>query len=172
MNQKVLFAGAIAIVVIGVLLSIGFSTIGNITLASNSEKPLRIGWMTSWTEPGLVVEALKNTDILARNNAIIETPSFSYGPAIVEATLSNKVDAPLLGSLPAINILANSDNFTTVGRLADFEQFIIVGKDSEISSVFDLKGKKIGVPFATGPHLSLLRDLEKKELILKKTWNL
>ncbi len=165
MNQK--FALAVAGVIVAVLLVLIFnnqSLTGKATL-SDSQQPLRVGWMISWYDPGLLAEALKNTDILSRNNASAEMVSFSYGSPIVEAALANKLDATFLGIVPSAVLLSKSNDWLVVARMIKFQEVLIVRNDSGIFSVADLKGKKIGVPFATGPHPPVVKALEQAGLV-------
>lgn len=167
MNSKHALAigGAVAVIAL-VLLVLGGQpeTTGKAVLPGAGSQPLRVGWMVSWHDPGIIAEALKNTDILARNNSNAEMVSFSYGPPIVEAALAKQLDATFLGIVPSSVLLAKSNDWIVVGRMVYFNEVLMVKKDSGISDVSGLRGKKIGVPFATGPYPPVFMALEKTGL--------
>ena len=154
-------AGAALLAII--ILNGGYLT-GAVALGDSTAQPLKAGWMVSWYDPGLLAEALKNTDILQKNNASAEMVSFSYGPPIVEAALSNRLDATFLGIVPSAVLLSKSNGWLVVARMIKFQEVIMVRNDSGIFTVADLKGKKIGVPFAAGPHPPVVKALEEAGL--------
>jgi ABC-type nitrate/sulfonate/bicarbonate transport system substrate-binding protein len=169
MNTKIGLAVGIVIVAVAVLFFVfnnSFTT-GQVALSETAE-PLRVGWMVSWYDPGLLAESLKNTAILSENNSNAEMDSFSAGPAIVEAALAKKLDGTFLGIVPSAVLLSKSDDWIIVSRMVNFQEVIMVRNDSNIFSIADLKGKKVGVPFATGPHPPVVKALEQAGLILGK----
>ncbi|MBU1198664.1 MAG: ABC transporter substrate-binding protein [Nanoarchaeota archaeon] len=144
-----------------------------ITTSCNKEtETLKVAWMTTWTDGGLTAQALKNTDILEKNNANAEMISFLYGPPMVEAALSNQVDVLFVGWVPAVNLMSKSDDWIIVSKLAYFPMELMAREGSGIQSVNDLKNKKIGVPYATGPYPHVVNSLKEKGLIAGKDYEL
>ena len=133
-----------------------------------SNPTLQAAWQTNFGEPGLIAEALINTPIFEEEGTKAKMVSFSFGAPIVEAALANKVDAAFLGWMPATNLLSKSDEWLVVARLINFKEFIIVKKDSPISTINDLNGKKIGVPFGQGPYPYVIKALEQEGFTIGK----
>ena len=88
------------------------------------------------------------------------------GPAIIEAMAAGDVDLSIVGVFPVVNannagnkiMMLASGNFTEDGFR------LVAGPDSTVSTVEDLKGLKIGVPFGAAEHQITLQILEKHGL--------
>lgn len=90
----------------------------------------------------------------------------NQGPAIVESLTSEDLDLGVIGALPLVSADANNDNFvaiSTVNYSTDGFK-LVAGKDTDISSVKDFKGKKIAVKFSTNEHQMLLDLLNEEGL--------
>ncbi len=124
--------------------------------------PLRVAWMTSWATAGQVMEALIHTDTLDQQGLNVEFKSFLFGPPMNEAALSGDVHVTIVGDMPAISLLAASDEWTVVSRTIYFPYALIVRSDVEASSLADLKGRTIGVPFGAGPQPTLYHWIEEE----------
>jgi ABC-type nitrate/sulfonate/bicarbonate transport systems, periplasmic components len=72
----------------------------------------------------------------------------SYGPPMVEAFISEKIDVGLMGDQPAIVGYAQGVKFKAVASFATGykNDGLLVAPGSGIHSIKDLKGKKIAVP--------------------------
>jgi ABC-type nitrate/sulfonate/bicarbonate transport system substrate-binding protein len=134
------------------------ATTGQVT--HSSAENLKVGWMISWYDPGLLAEVLKNTGALEKNNSTAEMVSFNYGPPIVEAALAKGLNATFLGIVPSTVLLSKSDDWLIVARMITYQEVLVVRNDSNISTIADFKGKRLGVPFATGPHPAVIKALE------------
>lgn len=81
---------------------------------------------------------------------------------IRNALVSKDIDFALLGSASATQGIASGIDIETIWIhevLGDAEQ-LVVKNNSNINSIKDLKGKKIGTPYTTTTHYSLLKALE------------
>ena len=168
MKSKLFAAiGLVVAAFLALLILNGNFPTGMIALGDSDSQPdvLKVGWMISWYDPGMLAEALKNTDILAKNNAHAEMVSFSAAAPILEAALAKKVDATFLGITPSTVLLSKSNDWIIVARMIKFQEIIMVRNDSGISTISDLKGKKIGLPFASGPHTPIVKALEGASLV-------
>jgi len=136
------------------------------TASDQAEKiaPLRVAWMTSWATTGQVVEALIHSDILERTNTSAEFRSFLFGPPINEAALAGDVDVAIFGDAPAISLLARSPRWSVVSRTIYFPYALMVRSDIPATSVADLEGKTVGVPFGSGPQPTLYSWLKEAGL--------
>jgi sulfonate transport system substrate-binding protein len=87
---------------------------------------------------------------------------FDFGPPLVQAVASGDIDLGSVGDVPPITGAAKQFGFKIVAvqRGADAtkaSENIIVGKDSPIQTLADLKGKRIAVPQGSSAHgLALL----------------
>jgi ABC-type nitrate/sulfonate/bicarbonate transport system substrate-binding protein len=137
-------------------------------LSNTDDSTIRIGWLSSFAESAYVVEPLKNNNILSNNSVKAEYLAFATGPAVNEAAMSGKIDAIFVGWIPAASLLSHSDDWFIASKLGDFHVGLIVRNDLNLNSISDLKGKKIGVPFGSGPYLLILNELYKNGLDSKK----
>lgn len=146
------FIAAIAVV--------SFWTIKNRNVENQPSRML-LGWQTAWATAGQVVETINHTNITQISHSSGSFRNFLAAPEMNEAALSGDLDGVNNGVVPTINILAASDDWVVVCRLADFLVATVVRKDLGISKIEDLKGKKLGVPFGAGSHpyaFQLLKD--------------
>jgi len=87
---------------------------------------------------------------------------FDYGPPLVQAAASGDIDLGYVGTVPPITGAAKQFGFKIVATQHGSDdtkaaENIIVGKDSPIQSLADLKGKKIAIPQGSSAHgLALL----------------
>jgi len=125
---------------------------------------VKVGWMTTWAEPGFLAEALKRTSIFSDNNVNGEMVSFLYGPPMVEAAIAGELNSLFVGAVPTINLMSNSDDWVIVARLLYFKEGLMAREGSGIKSIEDLKGKKLGVPYGTGLHPPVIRALKEAGL--------
>lgn len=149
-----------------ILLFIGIIVVSSLLLFSSQKGggKLRVGYMNTWAEGAFPIEVMKNTDILQENKVSAEFFTFSSGAPIIEAALAGSIDVGLVGRVPAINLVSKSDDWFIAAKLAEFPIEVMAAKGSGIQSIGDLKGKKIGVPFATGPYALIIIELEKAGL--------
>ncbi len=111
------------------------------------QENIRIGRQTTRSTQGQLVAILKNTDILNTNGL---TPSFvwvSYGWPLNEAAMAGAVDVILTADQPAATLLSKNPNWTIIGRLMYNRVSLYVPKWSDITSVKQLKGKTVAMPF-------------------------
>lgn len=157
LHKTLLYTGILIVISVGIWF-----------LAQRSRTPqsdsLRVAWMTSWATAGQVVEALKHTDILQENGIDADFTSFLFGPPMNEAALAGAVDVTIVGDMPAIILLANSEEWAVVSRTIYFPYALVVRSDLDIESFEDLKEHTIGVPFGSGPQPTLYRWLDEAAL--------
>lgn len=91
---------------------------------------------------------------------------FSSGPACAEALFSGAADIGEMGDTAAIIITARSNKFVIIASNAagEHRHRIMVGKESGISTLNDLKGKRIGVKKGTSTYGGLLNALAKANI--------
>lgn len=96
----------------------------------------------------------------------IEFSNFTSGPPLVEAASAGGIDLGQVGNTPPIFGLAAKADIKIVGALTATAQgdAILVGKDSTIASVADLKGKQVAVAKGSSADANLLLNLKRAGL--------
>lgn len=90
------------------------------------------------------------------------------GPALNEALASGALDIALYGDLPAITAKSSGIDVKIFAAYStNFPFAVLIGKNSGITSVKELKGRKIAVGFGTVPYEYLSKLLEKNGLSIK-----
>ncbi len=99
-----------------------------------------------------------------KDNITVKTEIFAkMGPAIIEAMGAGDVDLSIVGIFPVVNA-NNSGNEITILASGNYtaDGFrLVVGSESDITSVDQLSGKKIGVASGTAEHMITLQLLQK-----------
>lgn len=96
----------------------------------------------------------------------IQWKQFNAGSAEVEALLAKEIDIGYIGPVPAINAYSKTNgDVVIIAGAADAGAVLVAGKDSGITSVKDLAGKKVAVPqFGNTQDLSLRNLLRENGL--------
>ncbi|MGN2639210.1 ABC transporter substrate-binding protein [Nocardia takedensis] len=99
----------------------------------------------------------------------IEFSTFTAGPPLVEAAGAGGIDLAQVGNTPVIFGAAANADIKIVGALSATGKgdAILVGKDSAVASVADLKGKKVAVTKGSSANANLLLQLQKAGLGLE-----
>ncbi len=99
----------------------------------------------------------------------IQWSSYTSGPPITNKMLANQIDIGLMGDFPAaINLIKFREEggdveSTFIGTLAyspnGAGNAVVVPKDSDVTSLSELAGKSVSVPFGSAAHGMLLKAL-------------
>lgn len=99
----------------------------------------------------------------------IEWSSYTSGPPITNKMLADQIDIGLMGDFPAvINLIKFQEEVegvesTFIGTLAyspnGAGNAVVVPKDSDVTSLEDLKGGSVSVPFGSAAHGMVLKAL-------------
>lgn len=122
---------------------------------------VRIGW-----------QEIPNGDLIVKDTGLLNTclpnvkvvwSKFASGGDVIQAFGANSLDLGLLGSAPAAKALSAPLNIDMKviwiqDRIGAAESLIV--RDKAITSVADLAGKRVAVPFASTAHYSLLTALD------------
>ncbi|EDX85043.1 hypothetical protein S7335_2742 [Synechococcus sp. PCC 7335] len=100
----------------------------------------------------------------------IEWSSYTSGPPITNKMLADQIDIGLMGDFPAvINLIKFQEELeevdsTFIGTLAyspnGAGNAVVVPKDSEVTSLAELKGGSVSVPFGSAAHGMVLKALD------------
>jgi sulfonate transport system substrate-binding protein len=144
------------------LVGCGSSNGGDDTASSDEEVVIRVG-----RQPGMATLYLAEDlgyldEEFKDDNVSFEFSEFQLGPPLVEAFASGDLDFGSLGDLPTYAGLVNGDDYTIIGKgEQDYGKALVVRKDSGITSLEDLKGKKVATPF--GSNIQVLAEILFKE---------
>lgn len=98
---------------------------------------------------------------------------YTSGAPIVAGLKSRQIDVGVLGDYPLLLSATQSEDTVANTRLVSFVASnpdgtgndIIVPHQSQLSSIEDLKGRVIAVPFSSAAHSMILRALHHKDLL-------
>lgn len=94
-------------------------------------------------------------------------PFVKAGPAINSALAGGELEAGSLGDVPAIVAKAQNSTTTLIDvQPSDYSTHIIVNKNSKITQVSDLKGKKVAVQVGSYMQRILFQILDKNDISL------
>jgi sulfonate transport system substrate-binding protein len=97
----------------------------------------------------------------------IEWSTFVAGPPLVEAAGADRIDVAWVGCAPPIFGAAAGADFRVIAAVKERdsqENRLLVPKDSDVTSIADLRGKKIAVPRGTSGHAFILNALQSEGL--------
>lgn len=131
-------------------------------------KKLRLGWQVPWTVQGQIVQVLKHTDILKKNNLEVEFIGKTFGPELNEVALSGGLDFLLTADQPAAILFSKSADWQGIGRLMYNRTSSYVPPASPIQGVSALSGKTVGVPFGAAAQRVLHEGLAEAKVDAEK----
>jgi sulfonate transport system substrate-binding protein len=96
----------------------------------------------------------------------VEWAEFQSGPPMTEAIAAGRLDFAGLGNLPVVTAQAADIGFTEIANIIDGKNnvAIIVPQDSPITTIEQLKGKKVAVAKGSNAFNFLYRGLDKAGL--------
>jgi len=152
--------------IIGILTLVTFQfSYAAAELNETKKIPIRIAYPTATLTNGQIGQVLLRTNILEKNNLEAKITGFQYGPPMMEALISDKVDVAFTSEVPASLPLSKGHKATIIATFGHLGRgAIMVLEDSPVKQTSDLKGKKVGVPFGSSPHRNLLGMLRKAGL--------
>ncbi len=157
-NFKIIIIISIIIIILVGLFSI--------TSKDKDLEEIRLGYMPIWAEGSLPVQALRDANIAENNNLNISYAKFHYGPPLIEAALSKRIDVLFTGWVPAINLMTKSDDWVIIAKLNYFPAALMAREGTNLKEITDLENKKIGVPHgASGLYPIVVMELKDNNLI-------
>lgn len=141
----------------------------NVFAASDSSKEItvNIGDQAAFflfkiaEEKGFLEDAFKDDNVTFHSEIFV-----NMGPAIIEAMAADDVDLSMVGTFPIVNAVNNGNEIKILssGNYTEDGFHLVVNPGSDITSVDQLKGKKIGVATGTLEHMIVLQLLQKYKL--------
>lgn len=128
-----------------------------------SVKKIRIGVQTDNFQPYVAEAKGFFEEEFAKDGIEVELIFFKLGPPIIEAFTSEELDFGFLGDQPTYQGIANGVDLKIIAtyEASDKARGLVARNDSNITSIKDLKGKKVAVPF--GSNMQPLLDLYLKQ---------
>jgi len=124
---------------------------------------LRVGDFASPMYDHIKIAKLKGfyEEEFAKDNIEVEVINSTNGPATNEAFAAKRLDVAIIGDQPALAGVANGVGSKIIAIAINTEKGngIVVGANSPITSVSELKGKKIGIGIGTAHHQIALNIL-------------
>lgn len=131
----------IAIIVITILVLTGCTIDTKNTISS-----LRVGFFPNITHAQALI-GMQNGIYEKKIGVPIEWKKFNAGPAEVEALFAGELDLAFIGPGPAINAYAKSNgDVQIIAGVAQAGAILVASKQSGITNIKMLSGKKIAVP--------------------------
>lgn len=129
-----------------------------------SAQKIKLGWQVPWTIQGQIVQILKHTDILKRNELEVEFVGRTFGPELNELALAGSVDVIFTADQPAAILFSKTNDWNAIARLMYNRTSTYVPTESPIHSVADLKGKTIGLPFGAAAERIIHKALAEQKI--------
>lgn len=125
-----------------------------------SEKTVVVGYLHSNHHSALFVANAKN---MFENEGIrVQLVPFRSGSELVKAAELGKIDIGYCGIAPVTMAIDDGVPIKIVGVVNQEGSGVVVGKDSNINNITDLKGKKIAIP-----QKGSVQDILLKEMLIK-----
>jgi NitT/TauT family transport system substrate-binding protein len=122
---------------------------GDSGAATNSGGTVTLGYFPNLTHGSAIVADQKGyfKDALAKDGATLKTQQFDSGSDTIDALLSGSLDATYIGPSPALTAYTQSHGGVRIisGATQGGASLVV---DKSITSIKDLKGKKIATPSA------------------------
>ncbi|MEA2144941.1 MAG: sulfonate transport system substrate-binding protein [Solirubrobacteraceae bacterium] len=113
-----------------------------------------------------IVSLVRDSGALKGAPYNIKWAVFPFGPPLVAAAASGQIDLGDVGDVPPINGAAKEAGFKVIAaeNYVQATDFLIVPKGSAITSLADLRGKRVGVPVGSSAHGLLLNAVKSAGL--------
>lgn len=127
---------------------------------SDEKIVVRIGTQEMPNDEG-IAKALDYFQEEMGDNVEIQMSVFASGKDVNVALASKSIDIGLIGNCPATIAIAQDFGVEMIWihEVLGSVESLVARDDAGIATVADLKGKRVGVPFASTAHFSLLKAL-------------
>ncbi len=109
---------------------------------------VRIGYFANLTHAQAVLGVATGDYAAAVAPAVLDPKVFNAGPSLVEALLAGEIDIAYIGPGPALNAHARSrgQGVRVIAGAANNGVVIVAGKDAGVTSLDQLRGKRLATP--------------------------
>jgi aliphatic sulfonates family ABC transporter substrate-binding protein len=149
-GKRILSVLLVTALIMGVISGCGTAKSNDQSSGDTENVTIRIAVQKSIAIPYLADALGYFDDEFTEDNINVELVEFSLGPAVIEAVGSEEIDIGFLGDVPAFSGLVNGGDYKIIARWeSDYNSYLIVRDDAGISSLSDLKGKKLAFAFGS-----------------------
>ena len=161
LKMKKVITVCVVVSLVACLLSACGSSGSNAGGAGKEKVKVRIGTQEMPNDEG-IAKALDYFTEEMGDAADIEISVFASGKDVNMALASDSIDIGLIGNCPATIAIAQDFGVEMIWihEILGSVESLVARKDSGITKVEDLVGKKVAVPFASTAHFSLLKALQ------------
>jgi sulfonate transport system substrate-binding protein len=153
------------------LLTLAALFVGTADAAEGGKKygGLKVRWATqpSQTQAAIAEELGYFKEEFEADGVTIELRVFASGPPIIEAFAAGELDFGQVGNQPAIQAIANGIKINIIGAYMSSDGShigLLARKDAGITSLTDLRGRKVGYTVGSEAHQLLLQFLASANL--------
>lgn len=134
--------------------------------SSSAAEPLRFAYQNRIGDAVSIIAVTQN--LFAAEGLPVKALLFNNGPACSEALFTGTVDIATMGDTAAVVAVSRAADLRIIGSHGDGEtrHRIMVGRNSRIMQVTDLKGKRLAVKKGSSTHGGLLLFLSSKGIHL------
>lgn len=148
------------IVVIGFLTFLGLVFIGYVHDSSKNADEISVAYIPSDHEAALFVALAQNS--FSKAGLKVKSTQMSTGSDVISAVASGDIDIGYVGVVPALTGISQDEPIKIVGAVNLDGSGIVVGSNSNISTIPDLKGTKMASPGVSSiQQVLLLYELQK-----------
>lgn len=134
--------------------------------SSNDENTIKVAYLPTDHSAALLVA--KHNKTYENNGLNVKTVQISTGSSIVDAVASGDVDIGYVGITPAMQGISKGIPIKVVGAANMVGSGIVVQPNSTITSIADLRGKKIATPGVSSiQQVLLVYELQKYNITQK-----
>lgn len=143
------------------LICISFFSTSCSSTNSEDDKKVRIAFFPNITHAQALLGMSNGSfEEALGSDYIIEWRQFIAGPSEIEAMFAGEIDLGYIGPGPAINAYVKSHgDLKIIAGVADAGAILVSRKDSRITNIMDLDGKKVAVPQFGNTQDICLRNL-------------
>jgi len=126
----------------------GSTSTGTAAKSGEPPKVVRLGYFANVTHAQALIGVAHGDFQQALGPVKLETKTFNAGPSVIEAIFAGELDIAYIGPSPAVNgfIKSGGEQIRIVSGACANGVAIVVSKDSNISDISQLVGKRIATP--------------------------
>jgi len=162
MNFKRIVAAIVCLTIVCAL----FTGCGSTAASSSGENTVVIGTQEMPNSEGIAKSLGYFEEAFGKAGWKVSLVSFSSGAKVNAALLSGDIDFALIGTCPVSNGLSSGIDCKVIWihEILGSAESLAVKNSANVTSVADLKGKKIATPFASTAHYSVIKALQEAGL--------
>jgi sulfonate transport system substrate-binding protein len=120
----------------------------------NTAKVINVGWQGSSSIKNIGTALGLFEKEFAPDGIVVQFQQFSYGPPIIEGLAADSLDFGEVGDMPIVTAVANGIRLQSIYKTGvnPDSNTLLVPVNSTVTSVSELKGKKVGASIGSSGH--------------------